>query len=153
MNRITHADVVQHNGPRIHMLALALVSTFFGATNDATANGITCKKGDYVALEIDVATHNATSFLELGAQMVPGDPNRNPWETFTSMSDTSPALMSPPGAVQHDGQYTGIYEQKPGDAVPHSTAWPHYRLGVPKVYFVARATRDVTNGHLHLVRN
>jgi hypothetical protein len=36
MNRITHADVVQHNGPRIHMLALALVSTFFGATNDAT---------------------------------------------------------------------------------------------------------------------
>jgi hypothetical protein len=136
MSRITHANIVQHQGQTLaNADVVAKGISLFGRLNDATINGINCERGDYFALRMDEPPVPFTMIK----QLLPG------WIYYFSLSDTEPAPM-PPGIVsQAPGQNIGI-------GTFHSSSFPHYDADTP-VWLICQATIQQQNGHAHFVQN
>lgn len=112
-----------------------------GKNKDWTYKIPHARVGDVVVIDVD--TPVAHPSMMIGAQMVPGDKQSAEWETFYVADANN---LTPIGPIAKDGAYSALYAPElgktPADVTRPATRW-----------FVAKALKDISNTHLHLVRN
>jgi hypothetical protein len=140
MSRLTNLTFRQHGVDHDIQGGGFALSHDQGANKDWTYKIPHARAGDVVILAVDTPAANPS--MMIAAEMVPGDPQSADWETFY-VADAG--NISPIGNIARDGGYSALYAPEL-HKVPADVARPNHR------WLVARATKDLTNTHLHLVR-